>query len=139
VLYGHKTSKKTMFYALQDLASDVIFEDVRHIYIYMPTRILKYGIFAAFPFRDSHILLTVNFRFEHDFNKFFDDVLSIVDTRANYREEYFPRFGEDKILTLSTCLRENRLKRYIVMAVLLSVEGEPLEDGTVGVIDRSNK
>lgn len=36
-------------------------------------------------------------------------------------------------------LRENRLKRYIVMAVLLSVEGEPLEDGTVGVIDRSNK
>lgn len=139
VLYGHKTSKKTMFYALQDLASDVIFEDVRYIYIYMPTRILKYGIFAAFPFRDSHILLTVNFRFEHDFNKFFDDVLSIVDTRANYREEYFPRFGEDKILTLSTCLRENRLKRYIVMAVLLSVEGEPLEDGTVGVIDRSNK
>jgi|GEM_PF-499199 len=137
VLYGHKSSKKTMFYALQDLVSDAVFEDVKYIYIYMPTRILKYGIFAAFPFRDSHILLTVDFNFKHDFDRFFNDVLSLVDSRANYREEYFPRFGEDKILTLSTCLRENRLKRYIVMAVLLSVEGEPLEDGTVGIIDRS--
>ena len=38
-----------------------------------------------------------------------------IDT--NYRRDLFPEFG-DKVLTLSTCYKSNRLQRYLIQAVL---------------------
>ena len=36
---------------------------------------------------------------------------------ANYRRELFPQAG-DKVLTLSTCYRQNRMQRFLVQGVL---------------------
>ena len=36
---------------------------------------------------------------------------------CNYRRDLFPQFG-DKVLTLSTCYRQNRTQRFLVQGVL---------------------
>ena len=48
-------------------------------------------------------------------NRYFDKLADGVNT--NYDREMFPAFG-DKVLTLSTCYKQNRMQRYLVQAKL---------------------
>ena len=53
-----------------------------------------------------------------DPQQFSDYFASLTDNvNANYRRELFPEFG-DKVLTLSTCYKQNRMQRYLVQGVL---------------------
>lgn len=49
------------------------------------------------------------------FAAYFDSLADGVN--CNYRRDLFPQFG-DKVLTLSTCYRQNRTQRFLVQGVL---------------------
>ena len=115
VLYGHNRKNGTMFATLNDFADPTYFEEHRTVYIYMSDAIYEYTVFAAYPHSSEHLLLCHDFTDEDEFNRYFDKLADGVNT--NYDREMFPAFG-DKVLTLSTCYKQNRMQRYLVQAKL---------------------
>lgn len=115
VLYGHNRKNGTMFAALNDFADPAYFEEHRTVYIYLSDAIYEYTVFAAYPYSSKHLLLCNDFTDEDEFNGFFEKLNDGVNT--NYDREMFPVFG-DKVLTLSTCYKQNRMQRYLVQAKL---------------------
>ena len=115
VLYGHNRKSKTMFAPVNDYAQQEFFDAHPYIYIYTPDRVYKYAIFAAYPHSSEHLLMCHDFSKEKEFTRFFKSLTDGIDT--NYRRELFPATG-DRVLTLSTCYRNNRMQRFLVQGVL---------------------
>ena len=115
VLYGHNLQTGTMFAQLNNFCDPAFFKSAPCIYVYTPEKVYVYEIFAAHPHSSEHLLLCHDFTDEAEFTSFFGSMTSPFD--SNYRRDLFPEFG-DKVLTLSTCYRSNRLQRYLVHGVL---------------------
>ena len=116
VLYGHNRHSQTMFAQVNNFADAQYFDEIRYIYIYTPEKVYQYEIFAAYPHSSEHLLLCHDFNDPEEFAAYFDGLTDGVN--ANYRRELFPSFG-DKVLTLSTCYKQNRMQRYLVQGVLV--------------------
>lgn len=116
IIYGHKLKSGAMFGGLQALYSDPKgFAENRTIHVWMPDRQLEFEIFAALPYDNRHILYNYDFTNTRMFQRYFE---SIFDTRA-LGANFDPECGlvpEDHVLILSTCLRGDNTKRYLVMA-----------------------
>lgn len=115
VLYGHNRQSRTMFAQLNDFADAAFFDQHPDIYIYTPETVYRYQIFAAYPHSSEHLLLCYDFDDPGQFTAYFDSLADAVN--ANYRRDLFPSAG-DKVLTLSTCYKQNRMQRYLVQGVL---------------------
>ena len=115
VLYGHNRQSQTMFAQLNNFADAAYFDANRDIYIYTPETVYRYEIFAAYPHSSEHLLLCYDFDDPQQFAAYFDSLTDTVN--ANYRRDLFPEYG-DKVLTLSTCYKQNRMQRYLVQGVL---------------------
>ena len=122
VIYGHRMYAGDMFAKLQNFAEADFFDENRVFYIYTPTKILTYEIVAAFPFGEEHLLYEYNFYDEEDFNRFISDVFSIVDFRASFVENPNIEYAVDTLVTLSTCLKGNSNRRYLVLGKLICTE-----------------
>lgn len=118
VLYGHNFHNNTMFAPLNGFADEDVFEANRDIFIYTPEKVYQYAIFAAYPHSSEHLLLCHDFTDSKEFAAYFDSLTDGLD--AHYRTELFPEEG-DKVLTLSTCYKRNRMQRYLVQGVLTQV------------------
>ena len=116
VLYGHNRTSKTMFAPVNDFANKEFFDANPYIYIYTPEKVYQYEIFASYPHSSEHLLINHNFSSEKQFNNFFSSLDEAID--SNYREELFPETG-DRVITLSTCYKNNRMQRYLVQGVLI--------------------
>ena len=115
VLYGHNRHSHTMFAPLNDFAAADVFEANRYIFIYTPETVYQYEIFAAYPHSSEHLLLCHDFTDSKEFADYFAQLKDGLDT--HYRRELFPEEG-NKVLTLSTCYKRNRMQRYLVQGVL---------------------
>ena len=115
VLYGHNRESKTMFAPVNDYAGREFFDANSRIYIYTPDTVFEYEIFAAYPHSSEHLLLNYDFTNGDTFAAFFDGLNETID--AHYRRELFPEEG-DRVITLSTCYKSNRMQRYLVQGVL---------------------
>ena len=115
VLYGHNSRSQAMFAQLNNFADASFFEQNQSIYIYTPEKVYEYQIFAAYPHSSDHLLLCNDFNDPDQFAAYFDSLADGVN--CNYRRDLFPQFG-DKVLTLSTCYRQNRTQRFLVQGVL---------------------
>lgn len=115
VLYGHNSRSQAMFAQLNNFADASFFEQNQSIYIYTPEKVYEYRIFAAYPHSSDHLLLCNDFNDPDQFAAYFDSLADGVN--CNYRRDLFPQFG-DKVLTLSTCYRQNRTQRFLVQGVL---------------------
>lgn len=115
VLYGHNRESKTMFAPVNDFARQTFFDEHPKIYIYTPDTVFEYEIFAAYPFSSKHLLLNYDFTSDKVFADFFASLNEGID--AHFRRELFPEVGE-RVITLSTCYKNNRMQRYLVQGVL---------------------
>jgi len=122
IIYGHRMYAGDMFAQLQNFSEADFFDSHRTVYIYTPSKILVYEIVAAFPFSDEHLLYKYNFFDKDDYNRFCEDVFSTVDFRASFLEGAQLDFEKDKLITLSTCLKGNSNRRYLVVARLIEVK-----------------
>ncbi len=117
VLYGHNYDLTAMFSQLNDYADPEFFASHPCIYIYTPDTVYVYEIFASYPHSSEHLLLCHDFSDPEQFAAYFAGLSSVFD--SNYLEESFPEEG-DRVLTLSTCYKNNRMQRYLVQGLLVS-------------------
>ncbi len=119
ILYGHFMRDGSLFGSLQpDFTDDEFFGKSPKITVYTPEAEYTYGVFAAVPYSNDHILYYHQFEDEYAFQGFFDEVMSTRDLSAKFNESYAPEPG-DKVLILSTCLIGNNQNRFLVMGKML--------------------
>ena len=121
VIYGHDMKNGTMFRSLLDYQDREFFEENKEIIIYTPDAIRHYEIFAAYPYDNRHILRSFNLNDKNIFRIYLESIFSVrnmnscIDTETEVETE-------DRILTLSTCYGLRDDVRYLVQAVLVSIE-----------------
>ena len=117
VIYGHAALSGAMFGTLQEFYSDPDnFRDHNELIIYMPNREIHYRVFAAVPYDNRHILDSFTFSFVGNYQLFIESVYSIKAIGANVDEDCEFNYT-DRMLILSTCLRGNSNKRFLVCAL----------------------
>lgn len=117
VIYGHNMRNGTMFASLKKYRDQTFFNDNQYINIYMPERILKYRIFAAYVWDDRHILRSLDFNLEDIRKAYIDMIFSIRNINAHIRNDVSVT-ESDNIITLSTCTNVDT-ERYLVQGVLI--------------------
>lgn len=117
LIYGHNMKNGTMFGSLKKYRNKEFFEENEYINVYMPGRILKYKIFAAYTFDDRHILMSFNFDDETERKLYLDTINSVRNVNANFSEDVKVT-TDDKIITLSTCTSKDD-ERFLVQGVLV--------------------
>lgn len=116
IIYGHRISDGSMLGNLQASFEDIdINENSQYVVIYLPEKTKIYYIIATITYDESHILYYNDFYSEEGFNRFFDRVYSSTGDVVQLVEDARPQFG-DNVLILSTCLRTDRTRRYLVIA-----------------------
>ena len=121
ILYGHNMKNKTMFGGLHYYENDGYLEENSYIYIYTPEHIYVYHIFATVVVSDAHIMYAYDFTTEEGRQTYIDYLYGLKannNSRNHYLEEAEVT-AEDKLLTLSTCIGNDKSHRYTVNAVLL--------------------
>lgn len=121
VMYGHNVPNGTMFRGLHKYEDMEYLKEHPEIIVYTPDAKRVYTIFAAVVYDDRHILNTFDFTKESHRQEFLDSVFKSRNMGNSIREDV-PVTSEDRILTLSTCIKTQRDKRFIVGAVLTDEE-----------------
>lgn len=121
IIYGHNMKNGSMFRTLHNYSDREFFDNNRDITIYMPDKILHYTIFAAYLYDSRHLMLSFDFKDPDVFRAYLDSVRNIRDMNA-FVDTDIPVTEEDKIITLSTCYKGQADRRYLVQAVLVSIE-----------------
>ena len=120
VIYGHQMRGESYFGKLQQYYSDAkTFKKYKKVEIYLPDRTLKYEVFAALPYSNRHILSFYNkFKYYSSLSSFLDTVYNARDFGVNIDQSV--EIGEnDRILILSTCLKGDNTRRFLVLARLV--------------------
>lgn len=120
LIYGHNMKDGTMFRQLHKYEDRKFFAENKEVIIYQPNQILHYQIFAAYVYDNRHLMVSFDYT---DPQVFADYIESIFDRKNMYNniDDSIVITDEDRIITLSTC-NGNKEQRYLVQAVLLSIE-----------------
>lgn len=120
ILYGHNMKDGTMFKHLHKFKDLEFFNSHRTMYIYTPTQILEYRIFAAYVADSRHLLFSYDYTNPNVYTEYLNEVMmkkGNIDKGMNLN-------SANKIITMQTCTG-NDDTRYLVQAVLADVKGEP--------------
>lgn len=116
VAYGHQMIAGTMFGKLQATYSqENALDDYGEIIVYLPDREFHYQVFAAVPYDNRHILYNYDFTDSRRYNAFLNSIFEVRELGAVMNRDISVT-PEDHLLVLSTCLRGNDHKRYLVLA-----------------------
>lgn len=121
VIYGHNMKNGSMFRSLHNYEDKSFFDENKEILIYLPDAILEYRIFAAYVYDNRHLLLNYDFDNPEVFQQYLDDVFAIRDI-SSHIDTSVEVGKDDRILTLSTCNAGISSQRYLVQAVLISID-----------------
>ena len=116
VIYGHNMLNGTMFGQLKKYKNKEFFDSHRDIYVYMPGRVLKYTVFAAYLWNDDHLLLCFDFEDPRVRASYWDQILSQHNMNGIVADDVLVT-ADDRVITLSTCSSRDD-QRYLVQAVL---------------------
>ncbi len=116
LIYGHNMNVNgTMFNAITNYADETFFNEHKTFYIYTPTKILQYEVFAAYENDDSHLMYQYDFNDDTSSQTFLDD----VKRKAGERYDASMKVAiSDHLVTLSTCSEIDN-NRFIVHAKLM--------------------
>lgn len=124
VVYGHRRDSGTMFGQLQSIYSDPEkMTACSEVIVFLPERELHYQVFAAVPYDNRHILYHYDFGSRRMYNAFLETIWSVREIGA-VLDTSVTVSSEDPLLILSTCLRGNAQKRFLVLAKLTRVTPE---------------
>ena len=117
VIYGHRMNNGLMFSNLHDFRDESYLMEHRTIKIYLPERELIYTIFAAVVYDDRLITSAFDFSDPESCSAYLKSIFENRDMNSHVLEEPAVT-NEDHIITLSTCVKGQPSKRYLVVAVL---------------------
>lgn len=121
ILYGHRMGVENplMFYDLRLYWDDDYMDEHRDIFIYTPTNIYHYKVFAAVVSDNRHHMVYYDeFKDDEDKQAYLDYLWNTRDMRNQYRDDVEVTV-DDRILTLSTCIRWEKTNRLLIGAVLV--------------------
>ncbi|MDR0221596.1 MAG: class B sortase [Lachnospiraceae bacterium] len=121
VIYGHNMKNGTMFADLHKFRKREFFNENREIIIYLPDRELHYEIFAAYIYDDRHLMDSFYFAHPSVYASYLKGVFDNKDMGAIINRNMTVT-KNDRIITLSTCVRGQDSKRLLVQAVLTNPE-----------------
>ena len=119
VLYGHNMGSGTMFANLHYYEDSEFFDTHPYVYIYTEDGTLVYQVFAAYAFSDVHLLMGFDLSKEEIREIYLNNIFSLEGINDNINRDVEVT-TDSKLLTLSTCIRNQAGKRYIVAAVLVA-------------------
>ena len=119
VIYGHNMIDGHMFAQLHYFKNQDFFDNHDQIVIYTPDRKLTYQVFAAYRTNNLDIIANNDFSTEELRDQYIESIYTNTDLGLFDREVHVT--GEDRIITLSTCIW-NPASRFLVQAVLVSDE-----------------
>lgn len=117
VLYGHNMKNGTMFGSLHEFEKDTFFDEHEYVYVVTPEKTFVYRIYAAVTYGNLHIMANYDFDTPEDFEKYADSLKEGRSMTDLFREDMQIAAG-DKLLTLSTCVKGEDDKRFLIVAVL---------------------
>ena len=117
VIYGHRMNDGTMFSKLHEYRDESYLKEHRTIKIYLPDRELDYTIFASIIYDDRLITDAFDFSDPESCGAYLDSIYENRDLNSHILTDP-PVTVEDHIITLSTCVKGQESKRYLVVAVL---------------------
>ena len=97
------------------------FDANRDVTIYLPDKILHYKIFAAYLYDNRHLLMSFDFWNKEEYQQYLNNIFSMRDMNS-FVDTSMEVTNEDKIITLSTCYAGISSQRYLVQAVLVSID-----------------
>ncbi len=116
VIYGHEMLDGSMFNTLHKFSDKEFFEKNKYIYIYLPDKVLTYTIVSAYKSDDRHILNSYDFSKKEVFEDYLEGVMKPKSMMENHRK--IELTTDDRIITLSTCMGNEKNYRYLVQGVL---------------------
>lgn len=118
VLYGHHMKNGSMFASLDSYLEETFMEENPYVYLVTPEKNMVYEIFAAVQYDDRHIIGSYDFEDTAGRQSFLDSLAVNADERNVLREDVEVT-SEDRLITLSTCVKGQDEKRLLVEAVLI--------------------
>ncbi len=118
VLYGHNLTRDRMFGSLHRFEDEEFFEENRQILIYRPDCRLTYEILAAVVYSDRSIPYYYNLYTYKGIEEFWESVVALEGEELTYILPGVELTEEDKLLTLSTCIRHVEGYRYLIVGRL---------------------
>ncbi len=119
VIYGHNMKNGSMFHDLHSYEDESFLPDHPYVYIYTPDRVMRYRIFAAYPYDDRHLLYSFDYATPEGRAGYLSEIFSIRSMSA-VLDDQVAVTSEDRLITLSTCVGSQNEKRYLVQAVLVN-------------------
>ena len=119
VVYGHNMINGQMFAQLHRFREQAFFDTHDQIVIYTPERKLTYQVFAAYRSNNLDIIANNDFSTEELREQYIENIYT--NTELGLFDRDIQVTGEDRIITLSTCIW-NPAYRFLVQGVLVSDE-----------------
>lgn len=120
VIYGHNMRNGSMFATLHNFEEKEFFDENENVYIYSPDGTIRvYQVFGAFEFGDLHLMLSYAMNTESGYKDFLSGLSELTNPDNLFREGVEVT-TEDKIITLSTCIRGKENNRFLVTAKLIA-------------------
>ena len=117
LIYGHDMLDGSMFQNLHKFRNKKFFDRNKYVYIYTEGHILKYKIFAAYKSDSKHILNSYDFSDKDVYAEYLKNAQNPKSLEVNTRDCNLTT--EDRIITLSTCIGNEKNYRYLVQGVLI--------------------
>ncbi|MCR5556477.1 MAG: class B sortase [Butyrivibrio sp.] len=127
VIYGHNMKDGTMFASLHKYEDKDFFDDHREILIYTADHVYLYEVFAAVMYSDNRIPYYFDDAIVTDRKAFLDSLSTDIVEERSYISEDMDVTEDDSIITLSTCDKKLRDKRFLVVAKLTKIDGQDVE------------
>ena len=122
VIYGHDMKKRLHVPEPSPVyGPKLLRRPTGDVTIYMPDKILHYKIFAAYLYDNRHLLMSFDFWNKEEYQQYLNNIFSMRDMNS-FVDTSMEVTNEDKIITLSTCYAGISSQRYLVQAVLVSID-----------------
>lgn len=118
VLYGHHMKNGSMFASLDDYLDEAFMEENPYVYIVTPQKNVVYQVFGAVIYDDTHIMRNYDFTEDESYQTYLDSIVSNGNEK-DVLSEGIEVTTQDRIITLSTCVKNQDDKRLLVVAVLV--------------------
>ncbi len=134
VIYGHNMRNESMFHNLHYYEDTEFFAENPYIYIYTQKDTRIYQIFAANEYSDVHLLLNADMQNDAVFGQYLENLKNLNGSKDQFNWDIGVT-SDDKIIVLSTCVRNEDEKRYLVHAKLTAIEEVGESDADVSMTD----
>lgn len=118
IIYGHNMKNDTMFGSLHDFEEETFFEEHDTIYVYTEEKRLTYEIYETVKYSDAYIPSQYNVNSAEGRDRFLQETGEYLDDGVSHVRENAEIGGEDRLLTLSTCVGGESSRRFLVIGVL---------------------